>query len=74
MGCPIVALAVGTPLLHEDHPVSLEHTYLQVAELNDACEALTLDKEQLALEKEDMQASCFSAPGFPAINSPLLVF
>lgn len=28
---------------------------VKVAELNDACEALTLDKEQLALEKEDLQ-------------------
>lgn len=26
-----------------------------MAELTDACEALTLDKEQLALEKEDLQ-------------------
>jgi len=27
-----------------------------VSELTDACEALTLDKEQLALEKEELQA------------------
>ncbi len=31
---------------------------LQVSELTDTCEALTLDKEQLALEKEDLQVSC----------------
>lgn len=30
-------------------------TFVQVSELTDACEALTLDKEQLALEKEEMQ-------------------
>lgn len=28
-----------------------------MSELTDACEALTLDKEQLALENEDLQAS-----------------
>ncbi|CAN0565558.1 unnamed protein product, partial [Ectocarpus sp. 12 AP-2014] len=28
---------------------------VQVSELNDTCEALTLDKEQLSLEKEDLQ-------------------
>ena len=30
---------------------------LQMSELTDACEALTLDKEQLALENEELQAS-----------------
>lgn len=30
---------------------------MQVSELTDACEALTLDKEQLAIEKEELQAS-----------------
>lgn len=29
--------------------------YMKVSELNDACEVLTLDKEQLALEKEELQ-------------------
>lgn len=29
--------------------------HVKIAELTDACEALTLDKEQLALEKEDLQ-------------------
>lgn len=29
-----------------------------MSELTDACEALTLDKEQLALENEELQASC----------------
>lgn len=72
MGCPIVALAEGTPLLREDHTVPPERTYLQVAELNDACEALTLDKEQLALEKEDLQARRLPARGFP--TGPVLVF
>lgn len=36
---------------------SLGPCWRQLAELTDACEALTLDKEQLALEKEDLQAS-----------------
>lgn len=30
---------------------------MQVSELTDTCEALTLDKEQLGLEKEELQAS-----------------
>lgn len=29
----------------------------QISELTDTCEALTLDKEQLALENEDLQVS-----------------
>ena len=29
-----------------------------MSEVTDACEALALDKEQLALENEELQASC----------------
>ena len=43
---------------------------LQLAELTDACEVLTLDKEQLAMEKEDVQvqySSVFVCVFFPFI-------
>lgn len=35
---------------------TLDYPALQVSELHDTCEALTLDKEQLAFEKEELQA------------------
>lgn len=50
-------------------------TSVQVSELTDACEVLTLDKEQLALEQEELQVSrrCCRITSILAIYRSLLV-